>query len=87
MKVFSMTRENYELLKSIDFSEMGDTVVFDDATATMSTSDYGLLQVIINEEIAGPGMDEDQNQCNARGRALYALYDELLDLNAMMEQV
>ena len=86
MKKYMLSRENYDLLRTIDFSEMGDAVAFDDETATVSTSDFRLLQIIINEEIAGPGMDEDQNLCNERGWALYDLYDELLDLKAEQER-
>lgn len=87
LKKYALSRKNYKLLKTIDFSEMGDTVAFDDETAIISTSNLGLLLIIINEEIVGTGMDDAQNLCNERGRKLYDLYDELLDLAAAQKQV
>lgn len=83
---YKLSRKNYILLRTIDFSEMGDTVTFDDEEASVSTNNIVLLQIIITEEIVGTGMDDAQNECNERGRELYDLYDELLDLEEEQER-
>ena len=43
------------------------------------------LLILLNEEISLAGMTIDQQEVNDYGRALYALYDELLALRAMAD--
>ena len=75
---YALSQKSYDLLKTIDFSEMGDTVAFDDENKTVMTDNLRLLQIIINEEIVATGMDDAQNECTERGWELYRLYDEIL---------
>lgn len=73
----TLTQKSYDLLKSVDLSEMGDSVRFDDATLSFETDDIQLLQIILNEEIVTTGLDEEYNPTD-HGRDLYVLYDEIL---------
>ena len=77
MKVYKLSQENYELLKTLDLSEMKDSILFNDANKTIETNNIRLLQIILTEEIAVKGMHKGQEQCNDYGRQLYSLYDEL----------
>jgi hypothetical protein len=74
----TLSKENYQTLKGVDLSEMGNSLIFHDANRTIETSDRRLLLIILNEEIASKGMDEAQDNVNEYGRRLYDLYDELL---------
>ena len=80
MVKYKLTKESFALIRDIDFSEMGNTFRLLEAEQAIETSDFGLMQVIINEEIVAKGMDEAQDKCTEFGRKLYGLYDELLDL-------
>lgn len=72
-----------EIAKSIDFSELQHLPEFKtsehDDTFTMNVDDneIRLLQTLINEDIVGRGMD-NQNTVNEIGKMLYWLYDEIL---------
>ena len=77
MQRYLLSKENYDLFKKIDFSEMGNSLVMDEEKLSFETDDIGLLEIIITEEIATKGMDENQELCNEYGRKLYGLYDEI----------
>ena len=70
--------DNYNVLKRVDFSEMKDDIVFDDEKKEVELSNLELFQIILNEEIVCNGMN-DQSEVNEYGRALYSIYDEMLD--------
>ena len=78
MTRYNLSEENYKLMKNLDFSEMGDSLKFDDKTHSFETSDDELLLTIITENIAAFGMDESQDNCTEYGWALYTLHDEIL---------
>ena len=76
--MIKLDKKSYGLLKSIDLSEMGDHISFNDAELSFETDNLRLLQIILNEEIVTKGM-KNQNEVTEYGRALYALYDAILD--------
>lgn len=76
---FNLTPEQYQLLKGIDFSEIGPDVEFlDNETAvSVANKSVGLFQIIISEEIDVNGLTDDQNDVLPYGRKLYAIYDSI----------
>lgn len=83
MKVsFSLSREQFDLLKSVDFSEMRESVSFDDKNREVGTDDLWLLQTILAEEINTKGLTPDQQNVTKHGEALEALYDEIYRLTS-----
>lgn len=79
MKRYRLSEENYQTLKRVDLEELQGKLALHDDSFTAETDDLKLLLLILNEEIAGHGMDR-QETVNEYGMALYALYDELLSL-------
>lgn len=79
MEKYELSKYQYDLLKSIDFSEMGDAIVFNDQDYSVEVNDYDLFEMIFNEAIVIYGMD-NQDTVNDYGSKLYALYDELLEM-------
>lgn len=75
--MFKLSKKNYDLLKTVDFSEMGENIKFYDDELSFETGDIKLLLVILNEEIVTTGLDDDYNPTE-HGRELYALYDAIL---------
>lgn len=82
MVSFTLSPSYFQLLKEIDFSEMGSSVVFDEETCTVRTDNLRLLQIILTEEINTKGLTADQQDATPHGRKLEALYDEILDLTS-----
>ena len=76
-KTYTLSKKNYDLLKQIDFTEMGQSLVFNDGSLSFDTDSIRLLEVIITEEITTKGMKRGQQECNEYGRRLYDLYDEI----------
>lgn len=76
--MFKLSKKNYDLLKSIDLSEMGESITFYDDVLSFETSDIKLLLVILNEEIVTKGLG-DKYDPTEHGRELYALYDAILE--------
>lgn len=79
MERFVLDKEKYELLKSLDLSEMGNDIIFYDDLKSIDTANVNLLLVIISENISVKGLNAGQEECNEYGRALYALYDDILN--------
>ena len=77
---FTLSKKQFDLLKSVDFSEMGDSISFDDEACEVHTDDLQLLQIILTEEITAKGLTPDQQNITKYGEALEALYDEIYDL-------
>lgn len=76
---FKLSKEYYDLLKSIDFSSFEFKITFNDDSLTFDTDDVFALQIALNYEISLNGMTDDQMECTEYGRELYALYDVILD--------
>lgn len=79
---FTLSPSRFQLLKKIDLSEMGSSVLLDDKTCTVQTDDLRLLQIILTEEITTKGLTDDQENVTEHGRELEALYDEILYLTS-----
>ena len=45
MTRYNLSEENYKLMKNLDFSEMGDSLKFDDKTHSFETSDDEISQL------------------------------------------
>lgn len=80
MEKFKLSAESYMLMKTLDFSEMGDRLKYNDSSNSFETLDADLVLTIITENIATFGMDELQDNCTEYGRKLYKLYDEIIYL-------
>lgn len=76
-ETIKLCKKTYMLMKTLDFSELGDNLTYDDNRLSFETTDVDLVLTIITENIAGNGMDEDQEYCTEYGRDLYMLYDEI----------
>ena len=79
---FTLSPSHFQLLREIDLSEMGSSIVFDEKTYTVRTDNLRLLQIILNEEINTKGLTDDQQDATPHGRRLEALYDEILYLTS-----
>lgn len=79
---FSLSAKQFALLKAVDFSEMGNSIFFDDERHEVHTDDLWLLQTILTEEITTKGLTPDQENVTQHGRELEALYDEILYLTS-----
>jgi hypothetical protein len=75
---FNPTQSQYDLLKSIDLSELKEKLSFFDDDNIVLIPDVLELQLLLNEEIVTKGMD-DEDTVNSYGMQLYDLYDEILD--------
>lgn len=71
-----LDKENYDLLKTMDFSAINDEIVFNDDTCEFETNN-DLFDAVFDVNIVANGMDENQDECNEYGRRLYDLYDLL----------
>ncbi len=69
-----LDKSRYEVLKSMDFSSIGDDIVFHDDTCEFET-DNPLFDVVFDINIVTRGMDSTQNECTEYGKRLYELYD------------
>ena len=78
MRRFKLSDRQYALLKELDFSDLGQSIVFSDEDWSISVEDFSLFLTVFTEEIVGRGMDENQEECTEYGRELYAIYDELV---------
>ena len=78
MRRFKLSDRQYALLKELDFSDLGQSIVFSDEDRSISVEDFSLFLTVFTEEIVGRGMDENQEECTEYGRELYAIYDELV---------
>ena len=78
MVEFTLSHSSIRLLKEIDLSEMGSSVVLDGKTCKVKTSNLWLLQTILNEKIVTKGLTPDQQNVTPYGRELEGLYDEIL---------
>ena len=78
MQRYQLDAAKYKLLRSVDFSELGEDIIFYDDVCSFETNNIRLLQIILNEEIACKGMTADQQYASEYGWQLYDLYDEIL---------
>lgn len=79
--IFKLSEEQYRLLRTIDFSELGKAVSFwdDKREIWVSKEKIRIFRIIITEEIDRKGLTDNQNEVTPYGRALYALHDEIYD--------
>lgn len=78
MVEFTLSPSSFRLLKEIDLSEMGSSVVLDGKTCKVKTGNLWRLQTILNEEIVTKGLTPDQQNVTPHGRKLEGLYNEIL---------
>lgn len=79
MKIYKLSPENYKTLRRVSLlEEIRNSARLNDEECTIQTDNLRLLMILLNEEISTRGMTEDQQEVNAYGLELYALYDELL---------
>lgn len=78
---FTLTKDQIDILRKIDFSEIGEPVVYgnNQTTVTVPESKAGLFLMIISEEIDVHGLSDDQDDVLPYGRKLYAIYDSVYD--------
>ena len=78
---FTFSKDQVDILKKIDFSEIAEPVVFGDnqTSVTVSDSKAGLFLTLISDEIDMHGFSADQNEVLPYGRKLYAIYDSAYD--------
>ena len=74
-----LTKDEYDLIKRIDFSEMKDKIIFDDEENSILVSDFLLFELIVIEEININGLTDNQMRANEYGRALENLIDRLTE--------
>lgn len=74
MKKIKLSKEQFNILKRIDFSELGDDIVLDEDNNYIVINDYTLFCLIMTEEISVNGIGTDYEP-NDYGRKLEALYD------------
>ena len=85
MKSYSLSPENFATLQKVDLTELDSHIRLHEARSVVEVDSLRDLLILLNEEICLKGMTHDQQEVNDYGRALYALYDELLALRAMAE--
>lgn len=78
---FTFSKDQVDILKKIDFSEIAEPVVFGDnqTSVTVPDSKAGLFLTLISDEIDMHGFSADQNEVLPYGRKLYAIYDSAYD--------
>ena len=78
--ILIFSKENYEIIKGVDFAELVDKVRFFDYANKVEVDENVFLefQYIINDEIVLEGMD-NQDTVNDYGIRLYKAYDEMLE--------
>ena len=77
--MYKLSRSNYELLKTLDLSDLKEPLVFYDEKLSFETKDLLSLLVELNLEIACNGMTDDKEYATEYGWQLYDLYDEILN--------
>ena len=78
---FTLTKEQLAILKKIDFSEIGEPIVYDDNHSTVTVPDEKIdqLLMLLVDEIDMHGLSDDQDDVLPYGRKLYAIYDSIFD--------
>lgn len=78
MTYYLLSAENFATLQKVDLTELNGHIRLHEARCAVEIDSLRELLILLNEEIFTKGMTADQQEVNAYGRALYALYDELL---------
>lgn len=78
---FTLTKDQMGILKKIDFSEIGEPIVYDDNRSTVTVPDKKTdqLLMLLVDEIDMHGLSDDQDDVLPYGRKLYAIYDSIYD--------
>lgn len=78
---FTLTKDQMGILKKIDFSEIGEPIVYDDNHSTVTVPDKKTdqLLMLLVDEIDMHGLSDDQDDVLPYGRKLYAIYDSIYD--------
>ena len=66
----------FDIIKTIDFSEMDNNVVINDELMTIKADREELLWYL-NDYIAMHGLEGEEYRCTEYGKKLYQLYDYL----------
>lgn len=77
VKCYPLSPCAFDTLLEVNLEQLGDHIVLDRITHSLSTDRFTLLLILLNEEIAARGMTPDQEHVNDYGVQLYMLYDEL----------
>lgn len=78
MTCYLLSAKNFATLQKVDLTELDGHIRLCKTHNAIETDQIRLLLILLNEEISLAGMIGDQQEVNSYGRALYALYDELL---------
>ena len=79
-----LSKEQYNLLKKIDLSEIENDILLNDPNEIDLPEDkIRLLRIIITEEIDVNGLSDDQNEVTPYGRSLYDLHDTIYQLTGI----
>lgn len=78
-KKYILSKTEYNVLKSIDLSEVKDMMILNDEEYSFKIDDIDDLLMIIDEAITMHGLASDQETANEYGRKLYSLYDSIYE--------
>lgn len=78
MERYSLSPESFATLQKVDLTELDGHIQLHEVRCVVEVDSLRELLILLNEEISLAGMTVDQQEVNDYGRALYALYDELL---------
>lgn len=78
--IFKLSEKQYFLLRDIDFSEIHEGIQFFDEKRTVIVADEKLdtFEDCITDEVLLKGLSDDQEEVNAHGIEVYALYDKIV---------
>ena len=80
MKKIILSKEQYDLINTIDISEIGkENIIFSDKDYSLYVEEGSirLLRILITEEIDRNGLTDHQNVVTPYGRKLYELHDTI----------
>ena len=75
--IIKLSKAYYDILKELDFSELGENIAFDDINNSVDIHDRRMFFIVFSEIITDKGMTKDFADVNEYGRILYAIYDTI----------
>ena len=78
---FTLTKDQIGILRKIDFTEIGEPIIYDDNHSTVTVPDTKVdqLLMLLVDEIDMHGLSDDQDDVLPYGRKLYAIYESIYD--------